>query len=131
MNARPLLLAATLALSVYGTVSAQPESRCTRETLMVRGTAVLATYCVVSGGRAAPGHDLPVAVQETYAGPKGSFTQEATFRFIAGEEASRVIEDVPLGHLGLEGTLHVTLVLRAGLVHVEGAMLTPGAVTIK
>jgi hypothetical protein len=70
-------------------------------------------------------------VAETFSTARGSFTQEVTLRFIAGEEASRVIEDVGLERLGLQGTLHMTLLLRSGAVHVESAMLTPGAITIK
>jgi hypothetical protein len=78
-----------------------------------------------------PGRDLPVQVLETFSTPRGAFSQQATLRFIAGEPASRVIEDVDLGRLGLQGTLHLTLLLRSGAVAVEGAMLTPGAITIK
>jgi hypothetical protein len=54
-----------------------------------------------------------------------------TLQFISGEEASRVIQDVPLDKVGLQGTLHLTLVLRGGAVRVDSAMLTPGAITIK
>ncbi len=130
MEGRPLL-AAALALCLQGSAPAQPANRCTRETLSVRGTAVSAAYCVTSTEAASAGHELPVRVAETYSTPRTSFSQEATLRFIAGEEASRVIEDLSLDRLGLEGTLHLTLVLRGGLVHIDSAMLTPGAVTIK
>lgn len=120
-----------LAISLGSSASAQPSSRCTREILMVRGTAVTAAYCVTSLGPAAAGRDLPVRVTETFSTSRGSFEQEAILRFIAGEEASRVIEDVALERLNMEGTLHLTLLLHGGLVHIEGAMLTPGAITIK
>ena len=130
MEGRPLL-AAALALSIGSAAWAQPAGRCTRETLSVRGTPLTVSYCVSSTGKASPGHDLPVQVYESYGTPRGAFSQEATLRFIAGEEASRVIEDVALARLGMEGTLHVTLVLRGGLVRIDSAMLTPGAVTIK
>jgi hypothetical protein len=124
-------MASALALALGSSAQAQPAGRCTHETLMVRGTPVSASYCVSEMGAAAPGRDLPVRVAETFSTPRGSFNQEVTLRFIAGEEASRVIEDVGLDRLGLEGTLHLTLLLRGGSVHVEGAMLTPGAITIK
>ncbi len=127
---RPAVLATALALALGGSASAQP-GRCTHETLVVRGTPVTAAYCVSAAGSGTPGRDLPVRVQETYSTPRASFSQEATLRFIAGEQASRVIEDVALSRLGIEGTLHLTLLLHRGLVHVEGAMLTPGAITIK
>jgi hypothetical protein len=128
---RRTFMATALALSLGGSASAQPSGRCTHETLSVRGTPVTVAYCVNAVGVAASGRDLPVRVLETYSTSHASFSQEATLRFIAGEEASRVIEDVALERLGLEGTLHLTLLLHSGLVHVDGAMLTPGAITIK
>jgi hypothetical protein len=42
-----------------------------------------------------------------------------------------VLESLDLSKLGLSGTLHLTLAYVQGLVHVEGALLTPGAITIK
>lgn len=131
MQRRTTVLATALAFSLGSGASAQSSDRCTRETLTVRGTPVTAAYCVRELGPATTGRDLPVKVAETYSTPHASFTQEATLRFIAGEDASRVIEDVALERLGLEGTLHLTLVLRAGEVRVDSAMLTPGAITIK
>jgi hypothetical protein len=128
---RRTFMATALAISLGSPASAQPAGRCTHETLMVRGTPVTAAYCVGEIGAAAPGRDLPVRVAETFSTPRASFSQEATLRFIAGEEASRVIEDVALERLGIEGTLHLTLLLRGQAVHVDGAMLTPGAITIK
>jgi len=119
-----------LALSVGSAASAQ-TGRCTRETLPIKGTPLTASYCVASEASAPAGHDLPVQVVATYATPHGSFTQQSTLQFIAGESASRVIEDVALTRVGLDGTLHLTLVYRGGLVHVESALLTPGAITVK
>ena len=128
---RRTFMATALALSLGSSASAQPAGRCTHETLVVRGTALTAAYCVSAMGAAPAGRDLPVRVVETFSTPRTSFSQEATLRFIAGEQASRVIEDVALERLGMEGTLHLTLLLHSGSVHVEGAMLTPGAITIK
>jgi hypothetical protein len=123
-------LALALALSATGTAGAQ-AGRCTRETLAVKGVPVTISYCVSSETSAASGHDLPVAVTENYSTSRGSFSQQSTLQFIAGESVSRVIEDVALAKLGLEGTLHLTLVYRGGLVRIESALLTPGAITIK
>jgi hypothetical protein len=128
---RTTVLATALALSLGSPASAQPSDRCTRETLSVRGTPVTASYCVRDVGPASAGREVPVKVSETYSTPHGSFTEEATLRFISGEEASRVIEDVALERLGLEGTLHLTLILRDAQVRIDSAMLTPGAITIK
>jgi hypothetical protein len=128
---RRIALAAILALSVGTSAQAQSGGRCTRETLSVHGTPVTVAYCVTRVGQAAPGRDLPVEVAESFSTPRGSWSQQSTLRFISGEEPSRVIEDVPLGRLGLTGTLHMTLLLRGGVVRVDSAMLTPGAVTVK
>jgi hypothetical protein len=128
--------AAALALSLGAAAIApnawaQPAGRCTRETLNVRGTPLSVSYCVTDLGQSTPGRDLPVRIAETYSTPHGTYTQQTTLRFIAGEDSSRVIEDLPLERVGLQGTLHLTLLLRGGVVRVDSAMLTPGAVTIK
>lgn len=130
MYTRALPAAAVLALTLWVPANAQPSSRCTREVLNVQGTPLTASICVTQAGPAA-GHELPVSVDETYSTPHGSVSRTATLRFIAGEPSSRVLEDVELGRLGLSGTLHLTLLLHAGSVRVDAAMLTPGAVTIK
>lgn len=135
---RRITLAAALALSVPLLVlgfskaaQAQPADRCTHETLDLRGTPLTASYCIESIGAAAPGRDLPVRLSQSYSTPHGSWSQDSTLQFISGEAASRVIQDLPLDHVGMQGTLHITLVLRGGTVHVDSAMLTPGAITIK
>ncbi len=123
-------LALVLALFAGGAASAQ-GGRCTRETLSVSGAPLTVAYCVSGENSAAAGHDLPVHVTESYSTGRGSFTQPSTLQFISGETASRVIEDVALSRVGLTGTLHLTLVYRGGLVRIESALLTPGAITIK
>ena len=125
------MLATALALSVPIAAAAQPAGRCTRETLQVRGTPLTASYCVQGAASAAPGRDLPVHVIQTYSTPHGSWSEDTTLNFIAGEEWSRVIQDLPLDRVGLQGTLHLTLVLHGGTVRVDSAMLTPGAISIK
>jgi hypothetical protein len=126
-----IALVAVLALSIGTSAQAQSAGRCTRETLSVRGTPLTVSYCVTRVADAAPGRDLPVEVAENFSTPRGAWSQQTTLRFIAGEEASRVIEDLPLSRVGLAGVLHMTLLLRGGSVHVDSAMLTPGAVSIK
>ena len=130
MYTRALPAAAVLALALSASASAQPSNRCTHEVLNVQGTPLTASICVIQSGPAA-GHELPVAVDETYSTARGAVNRTATLRFIAAEPSSRVIEDVELARLGLTGTLHLTLLLHAGLVRVDAALLTPGAVTIK
>jgi hypothetical protein len=113
-----------------GAAAAQ-GSRCTRETLSVKGVPLTASYCISSETTAATAHDISVAVAESYVTARGSLSQQNTLQFISGENASRFIEDVPLTRLGLEGVLHVTLVYRGGTIRIESALLTPGAIAIK
>jgi|SRR5579883_378022 len=125
---RPAALPALLCALELG---AGPAARCSHEELKVHGIAVSADYCIAPAQTTREGHDLAVSVGETFSTVRGAFTRQSRLHFLAGEDASRVIEDVPLARLGLEGTLHTTLVLRRGLVRMEGAVLTPGAVPIK
>ncbi|GAC1499110.1 MAG: hypothetical protein NVS1B14_02430 [Vulcanimicrobiaceae bacterium] len=120
------LLAPALFVCLAAGAAAQND-RCTREILHVRGTPVTVAFCVVGGA----GGEAPLQVSESYRSPRGSFGQTSSLAFIAGDQPSRVIEDVALSQLGLSGTLHLTLVLERGKVRIEAAMLTPGAITIK
>jgi len=121
---KQIALAAFLALLLVAPAGAQ-DGRCTREVLAIKRTPVTVAYCVLRPGREA------TPVSESFSSPKGSFTQTSLLAFIPGADPSRVIEDVSLSQLGLSGTLHLTLVMHAGAVHIEAAILTPGAITIK
>ncbi len=126
---KPFALVAGLVLALGLQAGAQ-EGRCTSDVLRIKGTPVTVSYCVL-GSQPGAGPQNPVRVRETYSSSKGSFTQTSPLQFISGDDPSRVIEDVSLVGVGLTGTLHLTLVMRGGSVHVEAAMLTPGAITIK
>jgi hypothetical protein len=123
-------MAAVLFLALTATAAAEPTQRCTRETLTVRSAPVTIAYCV-AGTPARGGSEMTVVVDETFSAPRGSFSRTSTLRFVGGQTTSRVIEDVPLDQLQLNGILHLTLALHGGLVHIESAILTPGAVTVK
>jgi hypothetical protein len=114
-----------------GAAAARAQNGCSQETLPVRGTPVTVSYCSAGSPQNAPGSELLVPVKAIYSAPGGSFSESATLHFLAGEGPSRVIETVDLSKLGTTGTLHLTLVYQGGLVHVESAILTPGAITIK
>lgn len=107
------------------------QEGCTRETLTVKGTPVSASYCVTRTSRGPSGREVSVVVAQTFSSPKGSFSQNAPLQFVAGVDPARAIEDVNLSEVGIAGTLHLTLSYRGGLVHIDAAMLTPGAITIK
>lgn len=72
---------------------------------------------------------MPVAA--TFSTARASLRRSIDLHFIAGEGVSRVIQSLDLTPLGLTGTLHLTLAYSRGLVQLEGALLTPGAITIK
>ncbi|MDQ2865465.1 MAG: hypothetical protein M3R51_04510 [Candidatus Eremiobacteraeota bacterium] len=123
----PTLLALLLA-ALPATASAQ--ERCSHETLAVRGVPVTIGYCVAQPPTAVAGAVL-VSATAAFKAPGGSFTRTNTMRFITGEGPSRVLENVPLASLGLKGMLHLTLLYSSGTLHIESALLTPGAITIK
>jgi hypothetical protein len=124
-------LSSLLWLAAFSAASAQPEGRCSRETLSVTGLPVTVSYCVLGASRSADGRETTVNVQEAYSSPRGSFAQTSPLSFLAGNDPSRVIEDVSLARLGMSGTLHLTLIMRGGRVLVEAAILTPGAIVVK
>ena len=88
-------------------------------------------YCVQSAPTAAGGGEMRLPVEASYAAPGGSFKEPLILRFVSGEGPAQGIQSVRLARLGLNGTLHLTLEYGRGAVHIEGAMLTPGAITIK
>ncbi|MDP9017903.1 MAG: hypothetical protein M3N19_06265 [Candidatus Eremiobacteraeota bacterium] len=123
------LTAALLALLAPAAIA--QEGRCTREVLNIKGTPVTVSYCVQGSAHPESNAEGTVRVAETYTSAHGSFHQTSPLAFIPGDDPSRVIEDVSLSQVGLSGTLHLTLVMHAGTVHIEAAMLTPGAISIK
>ena len=89
------------------------------------------SYCVNGTPRSAGDDELVVPTVASYGSPGHSFSRSRELHFVAGEGVSRVIETLSLADLGMAGTLHLTLAYSGGLVRVEGALLTPGAITIK
>ncbi len=125
-------LAMTAILAGSVTSAALAQAHCSRETLTVRGTPVTIGYCVQSPPAAAGGGEMRLPVQGNYSAPGGSFTQASVLRFVTGEGPARVLQSVSLARLGLTGTLHLTLQYGSdGVVRIQSAMLTPGAITIK
>jgi hypothetical protein len=112
-------------------VATSAQLRCSQETLTVRGAPVTVSYCVGGSIRSTDATELIVPVAATYSAPGGTVRRSVNLRFVAGERTSRIIENLDLRQLGLAGTLHLTLAYAGGLVRVEEAMLTPGAITIK
>ncbi|HEY1869002.1 MAG TPA: hypothetical protein VGG70_11960, partial [Candidatus Cybelea sp.] len=88
-------------------------------------------YCVSGAPRSNGAEELIVPVSATYSAPGGMLRRSSELHFMAGERVSRVLESLDLARVGLSGTLHLTLAYSRGVVRVEGALLTPGAITVK
>ncbi|MBV8067033.1 MAG: hypothetical protein JO113_03570 [Candidatus Eremiobacteraeota bacterium] len=125
------VLAIFIALAASAGRSVFADTGCTQETLKVEGAPVTIAYCVTGALRTNGAGELVVPVAATYAAPGGTLRHSAELHFLAGEGVSRVLETLDLAKLGLSGTLHLTLAYSRGEVRVEGALLTPGAITIK
>jgi hypothetical protein len=106
------------------------DSACTQETVRVQGAPVTIAYCI-NGAPHASAEELVVPVVATYSARGGTLRRSSELHFIAGEGVSRVLESLDLTKVGLTGTLHMTLAYSRGLVRLEGALLTPGAITVK
>jgi hypothetical protein len=123
---------AIFVLAAAGTIrGAVADTGCSQETLSVQGTPVSIGYCVSGAVRANGADELVVPIWATYSAPGGTLRRSSELHFISGERVSRVLESLDLSKIGLSGTLHLTLAYSRGVVHVEGALLTPGAITIK
>jgi hypothetical protein len=127
MTGALVLLIASAALTAGSADAAQ----CTVEPLTVQGTPVTISYCVTGAPRSTGTQEIIVPVVATYSAPARSLRRAIELHFLAGEGVSRVLESLDLTQLGLRGMLHLTLAYVQGLVHLEGALLTPGAITIK
>jgi hypothetical protein len=123
---------ASFILIAAGTIrGALADPGCTQETLSVQGTPVTIGYCVSGTPRANGAGEVIVPISATYSAPGGTLRRSSELHFMADERVSRVIESLDLARVGLTGTLHLTLAYARGVVRVEGALLTPGAITVK
>ncbi len=104
---------------------------CSQATLSVQGTPVMIGYCVTGALRANGTAEIIVPVTLTYSAAGRSVRRPLELHFLSGESVPRVLQSLDLRPMGLTGTLHLTLDYTRGLVQVEGALLTPGAITIK
>lgn len=127
MKRAAAILGALAVLSARSALAAQ----CSTQTLSVQGTPVTITYCLTGPPRSTGTQEIIVPVVATYSSPARSMRRTSDLHFLAGEGVSRMLESLYLTKLGMSGTLHLTLAYVQGLVQVEGALLTPGAITIK
>ena len=128
---RTAIFLAALTAACAAPLAAGAAPPCTQETLSVQGTPLVVGYCINGTPRQTGGQELLVPVAATYIGRGATLRLPEELHFLSGEGVSRVIENLDLTKVGLTGTLHLTLAYSHGLVRVEGALLTPGAITIK
>lgn len=125
----------TRALAVFiilsATTALAAAAPCTQEVLRVETVPVTIGYCINGSPQTGGSDEVIVPVAATYATPAGAIRRRRQLHFVAGEGTSRVLESLDLTQLGLTGVLHLTLAYSHGVVQVEGALLTPGAITIK
>lgn len=124
-------LGAIAVLAALCTSAAGAQTGCTTDTLRVRGTPVTVGYCIRGAPHSDGADEVIVPVTASYTAPGGGFSQNRDLHFIAGENVSRILEKLPLERLGMRGVLHLTLSYAGGVVRVDGALLTPGGITIK
>ena len=114
-------------------VGAQPEG-CSQDTLRVDDVPLEVSLCVPplgEGRKREESASVNVSVTERFAARGQSFSRVVPLEFMAGAQTSRTMDDVALGKLGIERTLHLTIVYKPGHAHLEHAMLLPGAVPLK
>lgn len=125
---RFLLGTAIAAVAALGPAGAQDH--CSHETVTVRGVPLSVGFCIA--GAPVTAHSVAtVALEATYASKSSSFVQRSSVRFITGEGPARALESIDLRPLGINGTLHMTLLYSGNEVTMEHALLTPGAITVK
>ncbi|MBV9028687.1 MAG: hypothetical protein JO311_08725 [Candidatus Eremiobacteraeota bacterium] len=106
-------------------------TNCTQETLTVQNTPLTVVYCVTGPARRDGTTEIFVPFTARYSARGASAQRAGQLHFLADEGVSRVLSTIDLTAVNLVGTLHLTLAYSRGLVHIEGALLTPGAITIK
>jgi len=134
MVARSTLAFAFAATVFTVAVSAAAQSQiCSRETLVIDAAPVLIVLCALpaptpTGGAAV----VLIPVSESLSTKAASFARTVDLQFLAGSEVSRSIDDVPLARLGFANeSLHLTISRTPGALHLEHALLLPGALPLK
>lgn len=130
---KPAVVRVSLAMLVFaGAVfssSAQAFAACSQDRLIIDGQAITTTLCSGQASVVAGTQRLPLKVH--FAGRKGSLDQNFTLRFPALAPTPRAVEDVDLAPLGIDKTLHLSLLRHDGVVEIDHALLLPGPTVIR
>jgi len=119
------LAGTTVAFLAAGAAALAQGESCTHDTLTIEGTPTAASFCV-SGPPAAQ-----VTVTETFVRGTQRLTRPLTIDVVPGASVTRAVDDVPLGELGSNEQLHLTIAYRGGVATLEHALLLPGALVLK
>jgi thiamine monophosphate kinase len=119
------LAGTTVAFLAAGAAALAQGENCTHDTLAIEGVPTAATFCV-SGPAAAH-----VSVTETFVRGAQRLTRPITIDIVDGASVTRAVDDVPLGDLGSNKQLHITIAYRNGEATLEHALLLPGALVLK
>jgi hypothetical protein len=138
MHAAALLVPFSFAFLIGATVPSAAAGTCSTDTFTIDGSAVTLDMCLgAAPDPAASRHGSPAKA------PAATLTETFTVKgqpplvralpldALPADEPSRTIDDVPLEKLGLARTLHLTIAVRSSGVHLEHALLVPGALTLK
>jgi hypothetical protein len=104
---------------------------CYKQALVVDATPVNTQLCAPTD---VVGQDgvIHVPVSETLSTKTASFQRTVDLEFLAGNEVSRSIDDVPLARLGFgKEALHLTIARTPQSIVLEHALLLPGAIPLK
>jgi hypothetical protein len=118
-------LACALALAA-APASAAPA--CSTDSFTVDGQPLTVEICLPSEIPA--GTKVTLTERFTVKG-QAPLERPLTVDVLAKAQTSRSIDDVSLSKLGIEKTLHLTIVYKPGAAHLEHALLVPGAIALK
>jgi hypothetical protein len=125
------VLRLTAVLTLLATSAAGAQPACSNLTVSVRGTPLTVGFCLSGAATNAANGVTTVSLEATYATKGHSMVQRSSVRFITGVGPARALDSVNLAPVGIDGTLHMTLLYSGNQVSMEHALLTPGAVTVK
>jgi hypothetical protein len=127
----------TLAFGFAASAFAAPLSAgaldqvCAKQTLVIDGTPVNIQLCAPTA-LVGDGGVIHVPVSESLSTKASAFARTVDLEFLAGDEISRSIDDVPLARLGFgKEALHVTIARTPNSIALEHALLLPGAIPLK
>jgi len=124
-----VVLALTSGLLAATTPSASvAETGCSSDVFAIDGSSVSLAICASDAPKTA---SKTVVTERFVVKNMPDLVRELALDRLPGADSARAIDDVSLEKLGISRTLHLTVALKGGTVHLEHALLIPGAVALK